>query len=1214
MRDRVRRLAQALSTRVRRSRQDYPPPVAARSDGPLLSVIVVGAGHAAVDHVAECLHSLERQTLRRLQIILVDDPAGAAHLELVAFAARDPRAVVLAEPAASPGAARHAGAAAATAPYLAFLNAADIVLPDGYRRLVIALEESGSDVAAGAVRRDRNGKRTTPAWSIAAHHEQVLATTVDESPNALQDLFLGNRVFRRDFWRGAVSALRADPAFDDGVPSAYWNERMAPYGEGVAYDDHLPVLATSLRARRLDLITAVTCIWRVRERAGPHPIDDVDELSARLAVLHAARQLVVAEGSVRAVEAWSARVLSVELPVFIRHALAADDRYRSTLRAAALEFLGDAGAEALADTRVDRKLLVALAAAGRWDEADALLETVRLDGPIPPTSIVDGRVYADLPFGNGFGAEILELSREQTRLTVVLDGLRWDPTGTLAIDGWALVHGVDLGHSTPEFQLDLVAVGDGENVIRLEVTPRVTSEATRWADDPWQSYDRAGFRVLVPLPTLLSPRSPDRSADTRQWKLKVRLTVDGVRREGFARTLTRFGTADRLPSSPVLDAVDARRVVCAYDDDHGFTLQVRSDVVRAVGLASAADGALTGTVRVLRPLPSAPIGVELLGAEAADAVPVIQGRDDTLAFSFRAPSTESGTRSLRLVTERGRRHRVGWPDDRSTPALVRADERVAGWQRSPRGNVQVLSPRSRCQVDEVELTSGHLRLTVTTEQLTATELETTTLASAVTVVPVSSVRPRDDRRWLLEFDLSAPAWPNGAVRPLPSDRYEVTVSAPAGDVAVTAGPDLLGRLPVHALNAQHGLTVNRAARSTRLQITLRPPLADDERARVDQHRLQHRYADTTFEPAEQVLFQCYRGESVTDSQLAIHEELRRRSAPLDLVWGIADWSVGLPDGARGVLVGSEAWYEALGRSRYLCSNIDFDRFLRRRPWQRFLQTFHGYPFKSMGIPFWRSKGFSERAIAEECDRRNRAWTSILVPAPFCVDLYRECYRYDGEILVTGYPRDDALVRPDPEVRDRVLRSLGVPAGRRVVLYAPTWRESDAVSARRARLFDELELDRLADALGADHTVLLRGHIRTRHVSGAGSTDRAEIVDVTRYPEVNDLILAADVAVLDYSSLRFDWMLTGKPMLFFVPDLEDYLSQRTALFDFGPTAPGPLLRTTDEVIDALRGLDEVSAAFAPERAAADARFNGLNDGFAAARVVDAFFTDAGPTGG
>jgi CDP-glycerol glycerophosphotransferase len=83
-------------------------------------------------------------------------------------------------------------------------------------------------------------------------------------------------------------------------------------------------------------------------------------------------------------------------------------------------------------------------------------------------------------------------------------------------------------------------------------------------------------------------------------------------------------------------------------------------------------------------------------------------------------------------------------------------------------------------------------------------------------------------------------------------------------------------------------------------------------------------------------------------------------------------------------------------------------------------------------------------------------------------------------------------------------------------------------------------------------------------------------------------------------------------LFFVPDLADYLSARTALFEYGPTAPGPLLQTTEEVVDALQRVDQVGAEYAADRAAFNGRFHGLHDGHATSRVVDQFFgIDAGP---
>jgi CDP-glycerol glycerophosphotransferase len=324
-----------------------------------------------------------------------------------------------------------------------------------------------------------------------------------------------------------------------------------------------------------------------------------------------------------------------------------------------------------------------------------------------------------------------------------------------------------------------------------------------------------------------------------------------------------------------------------------------------------------------------------------------------------------------------------------------------------------------------------------------------------------------------------------------------------------------------------------------------------------------------------------------------------------LLWGVLDLSVPVPDGGKPLVIGSRAWFSALGSSRYLCRNTDFERYFRKRPYQRYLQTFHGYPFKSMGASLWRATGRSESVIEQESVRRSSAWDAILVPAEFCVQYYRQEYGFTGEALITGYPRNDPLVTADrAAVRSRVLGTLCIDPDSTVVLYAPTWRDTVATSSWSARLFDELDLVALAEQLGDGYTVLLRGHNYNLR-EGLPDLD-THILDVSAYPEVNDLILAADVAVLDYSSLRFDWLITGKPVLFFVPDLEDYLQSRTVLFDFAPTAPGPLLKTTAEVGAALLDLDAVAAEYAAARTLFNQRYNRLHDGHATERVIDAFF--------
>jgi CDP-glycerol glycerophosphotransferase len=119
-----------------------------------------------------------------------------------------------------------------------------------------------------------------------------------------------------------------------------------------------------------------------------------------------------------------------------------------------------------------------------------------------------------------------------------------------------------------------------------------------------------------------------------------------------------------------------------------------------------------------------------------------------------------------------------------------------------------------------------------------------------------------------------------------------------------------------------------------------------------------------------------------------------------------------------------------------------------------------------------------------------------------------------------------------------------------------------------------------------------------------------VVDVTDYPEVADLYLAADAAVVDYSSLRFDFGVTGKPMIFHVPDLQRYRDTRGWLFDFEPTAPGPLLDTTDEVVDALLDLDAVRTKYAEAYQRFRDDYLDMEDGRAGARFVDAVLVPRG----
>ena len=463
-------------------------------------------------------------------------------------------------------------------------------------------------------------------------------------------------------------------------------------------------------------------------------------------------------------------------------------------------------------------------------------------------------------------------------------------------------------------------------------------------------------------------------------------------------------------------------------------------------------------------------------------------------------------------------------------------------------------------------------------------------------------------RLRLEDDL----WGLGAT-PLPPGSYRLRIQGEAGEAdpaKLLLGPGPAGRTPYLERSDAFRMRVERNLDGS-AQVVLAPPLREDEVGAYAQQELRRWYAtdERRLDPRA-VFLQSYAGTAVTDSPLAIHRELRRSRPDLRPVWAVADSSVPTPAGAERVLLRSREWYDALAGCAHIVTNTDLDEWFRKRPGQRVLQTFHGYPAKAMGLLAWEAKNFPPAVVERHLRRTAAQWDAILTPHPAMDAHYREQYRYAGRILSGGYPRDDELVGPDAaRLREKTRQRLGI-GERTAVLYAPTWRDDLTTNFRAAVMPSHLDVERAAEALGEDYVILLRGHRFHRQRPEV----HGRLLDVTGYPEVNHLILAADAAVLDYSSLRFDMALTRRPMLFLVPDLDRYESGiRGFLYDFRSSAPGPLLETTDQVVAALRDLDAVAATFRADYDRFHERFNALQDGHAAERVVAAFFGDTPPQG-
>jgi CDP-glycerol glycerophosphotransferase len=347
-----------------------------------------------------------------------------------------------------------------------------------------------------------------------------------------------------------------------------------------------------------------------------------------------------------------------------------------------------------------------------------------------------------------------------------------------------------------------------------------------------------------------------------------------------------------------------------------------------------------------------------------------------------------------------------------------------------------------------------------------------------------------------------------------------------------------------------------------------------------------------------VFYNSFNGQ-FSDSPRAIYEELVRRSASMEHAW-IADTGA-FPARVKTVAPYGVGYLREAGRAGYLVANRQLPNNFHKRAGATYLQTWHGTPLKRIGFDNdrWREKPRGLDRIARDFAK----WDFLVSQNPFSTEIFRRAFRFEGEILETGYPRNDVLRSPDAAAtRARVREELGLEDGVRAVLYAPTWRDNVVDERGTVKFALALDTERLEAALGRDHRLLLRLHymFASKAVAGLGEFAR----DVSGHSDIRELYLAADVLVTDYSSAMFDFAVTGKPMVFFPYDLDEYRdSVRGFYFDLEAEAPGPVCRTTHCVGDAISDLDRVHASYAAQYVRFRDRFCPHDDGAAAARVVD-----------
>ncbi|MGN0483273.1 MAG: CDP-glycerol glycerophosphotransferase family protein [Lachnospiraceae bacterium] len=305
-------------------------------------------------------------------------------------------------------------------------------------------------------------------------------------------------------------------------------------------------------------------------------------------------------------------------------------------------------------------------------------------------------------------------------------------------------------------------------------------------------------------------------------------------------------------------------------------------------------------------------------------------------------------------------------------------------------------------------------------------------------------------------------------------------------------------------------------------------------------------------------------------------QLLQEHKDLDIVWvvqNIEQQRHEFPEGVRLVTYKSqEAFYEYATAKIWL-ANYHVVQYLNlgleKKPEQIYIQMWHG----SFGI----------KKIENDCSlltvdpnwvyyaKKNAAYTDYWISnSAFESDVYRHAFWQVNQILEYGHPRNDILVQLPEEKRRQVRKKLGLEAEEYSVLYVPTFRDNEQIEGFT------LDYEKAAKALekrfGGRWKMWIRMHPRMKTFAKQVIPQADFICDVTEYPDIQELLLAADVVITDYSSCIFDFLLTKKPGFLYATQADSYDASRGLYYPLTET-PFPIASTNEKLEEQILSFDE-----------------------------------------
>ncbi|ANZ62318.1 CDP-glycerol glycerophosphotransferase family protein [Secundilactobacillus paracollinoides] len=357
-----------------------------------------------------------------------------------------------------------------------------------------------------------------------------------------------------------------------------------------------------------------------------------------------------------------------------------------------------------------------------------------------------------------------------------------------------------------------------------------------------------------------------------------------------------------------------------------------------------------------------------------------------------------------------------------------------------------------------------------------------------------------------------------------------------------------------------------------------------------------------------IVFESFGGRQVSDSPYAIYRLFKELYPGFNFVWSI-DRSLKKfckENNIPFVVRRTSKWVRTLEKATYWISNARFPSWVKKPNYVTYIQTWHGTPLKKLGLDIENVSmpGTTTAKYHANFVKEANRWDALVSPNDYSTRIFRSAFGFNNQILKVGYPRNDELLNSSADDIQRLKEEMGIPLDKKVVLYAPTYRDNQFAEKGKYTFELPFSLDDFKKQFGEDTVLILRMHYLI--ANALDISDYTDFVyDFSSHPNISDLYLVSDMLITDYSSVFFDYAYLKRPILFYPYDYHLYKDELRGFYlDYEKDLPGDIANNESELLAGIKkDLQQPDMSHDARFMKFYKRFCAIDDGLSSLKIVN-----------